>query len=417
MSNLSPLGRKLVNEIRRLASRRRNVYQALMSIANRLESRQGVEIIIPRLIQCEFQSNRGGTTLADLTWFYCRRCGSFINLGEAIRGGHVRNKEVTCPDCGEPVDQAYVYAPFPRSASPHPAGVIVHAFISNSIGSWCRLLRRYKRVKRTDKMRPLASLRYFCPDPREAQQRGCKYLQGNICTDGIVAMRGRGPLRFAPTALTDDITKPLSVAVYEVVGDKKPVKFSPELLPGIEEISLVKSVRVLQVTLCVLVGYPSCPNSFRIHHLFIEDGTIILPSRLLTTSGLVIKVKPEIMEKIEELPGQRRGPMELLHTLSHAFLSRIPILSGLESAEFGEALDIESGEVLIYDNAQGGIGGVEGLVSSRESINSLLMEARTSVECPLECPVACKACLFSDSCNMLNWYLDRHLLKEVMEWD
>jgi len=412
-SLLTALGNRLVREIERLGRSLLPLSQVARDIASRLRRRHRVEVIVPREVTCEPDVTRGAYSLVNLKWWWCRKCGHAEESWPQNRP--------TCPKCGHPLEQAFVYAPLPRAPINRPLSSCILP-IKRSLRFYCRQLRRHKLVRRESKMRPLASIRYYCPDPARAKQfrggRGCEYLDKSTgrCREGGLFVPSRGGLiRWAPTVLADDLTRPVSVSVYDYEPDQVcDVRFSSDLLPGIESIAFVRDVRVLQITLCVLVGAPWSWRGRRVPLPYYDDqGVLYLPARTIRTVGLLIKIKQEILS---ELRSNERRLRTLLHTLSHAFLSRVALASGLDESDFAEALWLDDGEVLIYDNALGGLGGVEGLIERGKLNDAYQVLVSDSVKCPLDCPRACKACLFSGACYMLNWDLDRHLLMEVMGW-
>ena len=145
-----------------------------------------------------------------------------------------------------------------------------------------------------------------------------------------------------------------------------------------------------------------------------EQEIYKLPTRLIRTKGLIIKID---RRRIEEAAGssELRRIWTAFHTLCHAFLAPLPRVSGLSARDFGEALSIPHNEIAVFDNSLGGLGGVEGVVEINSSGQARLhpnygFAVANSWDCPLRCMKACIACLYTDSCYMLNWNLDRNIL-------
>lgn len=412
--SLSRLGDMLVREIKELRQRYSNL-SPLEELERRLLTHQKIKFISPNTVECNFT-----TDSANLEWLHCRNCGKIINVNNVIRATNkinIKDKKINCA-CGKEVEQAYVYIIDPQEPIRVPINAEIISPLKDSTKSYCRILNDYKLVIRMDKLRPLASLRYFCPDRKRGHEKRCGHLRENgMCDDGNVSkLPKKGGLGYTLTMLNEDLTKPLSISVYTYAPDGnnlKNLEFSRILLPGVDELIFVKRIIVLQVTLCILAGHPHTPRNRRVCLIYRDrDDVILLPYRILTTSGLLIRINKDVLEKFSE-----QKCFELLHTLSHTFLSVIPIISGLEAREFGEAINSRDGEVIIYDNAEGSVGGIEGLVSAQENFDRMIIYARESVRCPLECPHACRGCLYSDACYMLNWRLNRKLLTEELEWE
>jgi len=413
MNMLTDLGLKLVKEIENLS------FPQLIRIRNdlirRLKEQHGIALIVPKKVNCRFSTSstpHSQQYLTNLSWFWCRNCGYIF----CLKGfKNMQGKKIKCPICNSNVQQAYVYAPHPKSIPYIPTMSTAIYPITSSIKIWCRRLEEYKRVKRTNLMRPIASLKYVCPNPSLATQKRCPYISSNsICKDGGIYAKQRTGIRWALTPLSEDITKPLSISIFRYNnGESRYIEH--KTLTGIEKMIFVENITVLQVTICAFVGHPFSHRRRRAPILYYdkESDVFYLPSRILKTNGLVIKVDSNIYNK---LLNDNEKRFELLHSISHAFLSRLPMVTGLEAYDFAEAINTEEGEILIYENSLGGIGGIEGILEE----NSLRIDyedmVRRSIQCPLECPRACKACLYSDSCYMLNWKLDRHLIQRVMRW-
>lgn len=409
--SLSSLGDMLLQEIRELRTQYLNL-SLLGEIERRLQSHRRIRFISPNSVECDFKTN-----FASLNWFYCRHCGNVLDVQS--NRINVKGRRINC-ECGKEIEQSYVYVINPKGPIKTQINTEVIASLRNSMKFYCRVLGKNKLVKRTNRLRPLASLRYFCPDPNKAQEKGCINLAENqICTEGAVFRAPAGGLEYSLSMLNEDLTKPLSVSIYAYSPEEKEeknikrLKFTKELLPGVEEIFFVKRIIILQVTLCILIGHPHTSRINRVCLLYRDkDDVILLPYRMLTTSGLLVKLNNDIQRKF-----RREECFDLLHTLSHTFLSVTPIVSGLEAKDFGEAINFNHNEIVMYDNAEGGVGGIEGLVSTQENFDRLIMYATESIRCPLECPKACRGCLYTDACYMLNWRLNRKLLIEGLGWE
>ena len=313
--------------------------------------------------------------IRPLEFFWCKSCGAIIHTTSS------RGVPDKCPECGGRLLQAPLFALFPRqtpkTAPPEPLRPIVSK------------PSRHIRLIQENYMRPLRSLKL---------KRGSQIQR---------VFGPRGVVPFAPVlSPTESLTKPLSISVFDY-SDAEVVEVEvPEEFKGIEGLFLLRNVRVLQVTLGIMIGHPRTSKRKRILKVMLDDqGRPLLPSRVLSTVGLLIRVKRSIIEKLD-----RNARLPLLHTLSHLFLVNIPLLSGLDAPEFGEAWDVEEGEVLVYDNVQGGIGGVESCVDGNKLHPNLIERVISSLLCPLECLRACRACLYSEACYLLNYFLDKEAI-------
>lgn len=98
-----------------------------------------------------------------------------------------------------------------------------------------------------------------------------------------------------------------------------------------------------------------------------------------------------------------------LHSLEHGLMNAAPAVTGLTQDEFGSDLKHESGEIVFYDNVQGGSGACRLLVDRR--LDRWLQVVRELSEChQVQCDDACRGCLFLPSrlCRKLNNDLDRY---------
>jgi DNA-directed RNA polymerase subunit RPC12/RpoP len=104
-----------------------------------------------------------------------------------------------------------------------------------------------------------------------------------------------------------------------------------------------------------------------------------------------------------------------LHSLKHALLNAAPAATGLVQDEFGANIDIDRGELIIYDNVQGGTGGCRLLVNRR--LSRWLEVTRELAECHhIQCDEACRGCIFLPSriCRRANHSLDRHTVLRLI---
>jgi hypothetical protein len=139
---------------------------------------------------------------------------------------------------------------------------------------------------------------------------------------------------------------------------------------------------------------------------FVNPNTgnyIGLVSRLETDAIVISALQPQYRDNLT------------LHSLKHALLNAAPAVTGLTQDEFGAYLQIQSGQLVFYDNVHGGTGGCR-LLSDRR-LNRWLQVARELAEChQVQCEDACRGCLFLPSriCHQGNSSLDRHRVLEVI---
>jgi hypothetical protein len=99
-----------------------------------------------------------------------------------------------------------------------------------------------------------------------------------------------------------------------------------------------------------------------------------------------------------------------LHSLEHGLMNAAPAVTGLTQQEFGSDLK-DDGQIVFYDNVQGGSGGSRLLADRR--LDRWLEVVRELAEChQVQCEDACRGCLFLPStlCNKLNNELDRNTI-------
>jgi hypothetical protein len=97
-----------------------------------------------------------------------------------------------------------------------------------------------------------------------------------------------------------------------------------------------------------------------------------------------------------------------LHSLKHALLNAAPAVTGLIQEEFGAHINVDRGELIIFDNVSGGSGGCRLLVDRR--LSRWLQVAHELAEChQVQCEDACRGCLFLPAriCRQGNNLLDR----------
>lgn len=386
----------------------------------------GLDVIIDKIRQGEFEFVRPhevkagfefkGT--ANLSLFWCQRCGYLGKKAQFRQQG----SRIICPICGSPARQSYVGAPSYRGArdireySGMEGDRYEVAPIYSAVDAWCRRDRRLKRLVVEDEERPMATLRFHCPDPKSS----CAYRQR--CRESALYFPAQEGARLIPSHLSEGLTKALVISVYEEKGGGERLAFSAEALPGIEEIKIA-DVKVYEVAVALLIGHPYARYSERRVALPIVDGVAQMLGRAIETEGIIFRLRQSAIERAQEALAERGfsvGGGEVAHSLAHVILNSLPHLSGLSPSEFSECLGVaeEGGrvlETLVYDNSIGGIGGVRSLKKDGSLNPDLYYYFVSGVECRRDCEVACRACLFFERCGMLNRMLNRHALAYIID--
>jgi len=356
------------------------------------------------------------TAKADLSYMRCPKCGKVYDLK--------RLEKPVCEQCGVPLVPAPIWAISGEEISSP------NRFIASNQEKIKLVIsvKDYTSDKRLDqgghppknlpwkitvedKSRPIASLKfeYKSTDQHKSILHNPSPIHKMFSYSYIISLMP-----------SESITKPVTITAFayrkESCTDVKPTAGS---LSGIEKILYCRDLEVLQATPVYRAGHPRVRNSLRVSVYDYEEesfygGKVIwVPARYFQTRGLVIKAENSSLEgALKKLGYREDGMWTALHTISHAFLVNLPQITGLEGGDFGEAISSSAGEVAVYDNSPGGLGGIEGVVDEREGTLKPNYEwsVRESHKCPLACTRACKACLFTESCFMLNWNLDRRIL-------
>ncbi len=414
---------KLLREIDRL----KNLGLIDSNTANTLREKielNMIEFIVPRKILCSFSAGKD----YRLNLFWCPRCGAlFSHLPRNMR----------CSKCDTLVNQAYVFAgqfSFKPPTSVSPERVLRP--ITADINSFCGRKRRLKSIVCTDLERPIESLAWACP----VEDLSCPYARREgryvLCVEDRYAKgkkggaRKSGPVRvrlwvrgllpinnlrihYIPTLPSEGMTKPISVALhYYNPASAEEIAFSKELLPGIEKIFFVSELSVVQFSLCYTVGPPTAPLRKKAVSLNYSENNIQILSRRMTTEGIVLKIKQEVIKKVGEESREQKNA--LFHTVSHAFLRPLPLFTGLDPNEFFESISPEDNEIAVFDNSPGGLGGIASMIDEGELSLDYQGKISKSWFCELGCYSACRACLFVENCGWINRSLKRQMLRYVV---
>lgn len=276
-----------------------------------------------------------------------------------------------------------------------------------------------ERITIEDKSRPLANL---------------KFVYNKSLVKDVSYFHRRANFDYLLTPMpSESITKPITITVFAYNEDScTEVKTTTGEFKGLSKIMFCNYLEVLQVTVGYRAGHPRTSRAQRVFVINMDKdrmGRAVyrLPARRITTRGLIIRVDTQILQDSVKKHGLNINLWTALHTISHAFLVSLPRITGLEGSDFGEAISTKNGEVAVFDNSMWGLGGVEGVVRVSDMYNfdkfvdrqSLVLDpnyewsVRESYKCQLACLKACRACLYTDSCFMLNYKLDRKVLMSL----
>jgi len=380
------------------------------NIANALLGRRSairVQLFVPSQVAASTR-----TRLADLSYARCANCGRVYNLNaypDLLRSPR-------CGNCGGPLVAAPLWAITARGV-PRPnrrITTIQGIKLVLSVKEYTRARVRIQgdqiptRIRINDRSRPIATLEF-----RYGSQA---HEPSPVHRTGVF----RYWLSLMPS---ESITKPVTITAFAYrESDCVEIGTTAGPLPGVSRILYCNDLEVLQATLVYRAGHQRSSGGTRVAVLDMQQspvyGTAVVrvPARYIRTRGLVVRVNEEHVRRVlRELDYRATDTWIALHTICHAFLVNLPQITGLEGFDFGEAISTNTNEIAVYDNSLGGLGGVEGVVdtTNRVLVPNYEWSVRDSYNCPLACTRACKACLFTDSCFMLNWRLDRRILERL----
>jgi len=357
-----------------------------------------VELAVPKEVRCSSQ-----TVMVKTNLVRCRRCGKITDI---VSSAQIVSRP-RCPSCGSETVPSPIWA---ITTTPLIQTVLtedsrVPLVLSLEDYSQQRQLGRVTRCYISNLSRPITGLR----------------IDTTQTTNQTIDPHHRlGSFRYSLSmSPTEGMVRPISITAfaYEEEGCSKVSPIGGEL-NGIEEVLFCRGLEVLQVTPAYRIGHPRFSSSYRVPVVSYSRNSrrYVLFTRHFRTDGLIIKADRQALLEAAEAAGipEAQRFWTALHTLSHAFLVKLPQATGLEGASFSEALSVPYSEIAVFDNSPGGLGGTEGvLITGERALNlnpNFELFLRRAWDCPLACLRACKACLFSDSCYMLNWRLDRRVL-------
>jgi len=384
-----------------------NIKEALIEVLQKMKEDR-VKIRIPENVVNVTKHGEVG----DFSYFRCPNCG------------YIANQPGYCPKCRRPLIHAYVGVPvdFGGATSPSKVGQyrgdVDNPFIlpvTKIRSIYCPVIRQsggLKGLASLSRKRPLQSLAFVCPyDNIECKYRG----PGNPprCLHGAeegqqiqVFFPSVGGIKRVPVLPSEGFTKPYTKTVFSEV----------EIVENLNELSQFYEARfgrfrIWTITMFYLLGSNYTPRRSR-KPLFEEDseGNLVFSGRSMETEGLLLvldwnKVK-EVVNRVKSYK-VFADEYTVAHSVAHVALKAVVQLTGLSFTEFGEAVYVDKqngiAEVLIYDDAPGGIGGVRAVVDAKPDFADYLL--LNSERCPRSCRQACRACLYVENCNSLNFNL------------
>lgn len=394
------------------------------------------------------QYRDGNNIVEGLEWYQCPRCGYVFKI---ISGDN------RCPKCGATAIPLFVGVAKPeRAVQPYVGARGGFALISSvavNKGTYrlleCPLKKKRlgrgivsRGIKSSDPQRPIMSLRAVCyVDSVRGGREHCSYYDpaSHFCTynGGRIYFSFALPLSnttVVPVRPSEELTKPFIVTVHSIGREEQPD--GSVLLRNFKEVlsdpDLVEDVKFGEVTVWELqlfytVGPPTTSRYYRVPVLYSDIGLSSnlqykIPGRKLVTKGLYVRLNfnalTKITEEVNKAAPIRLNEFTVVHSLSHVLLNAVVNTAGVSEEEVSESIFFtmrhREAEIVIYDNAPGGVDGVGAAVRNfPDLIYRLFYSARV---CPRRCRSACRACLFSTSCTYANTRLSWIAAYRLMNW-
>jgi len=404
----------------------------------------------------------------QLNAFICTRCGlTKLNYFPS------EAKPPLCPNCNVEMVQAPIFVPYVQGTKYPLDASHDKALIGTHLGSrnlrrrvLCPLDRREPRgIKILDPQRPIRSMAWICPKNLQEKYSECPYRREYITSYGtrelvccydpddrkhnyisrrcekegylpisvgireailrriLSAVRRGIDIHFQPHLPVDGVAKPLVISVFHADSNSLKKVDAPLIyrrLGSYVDIYYAEKMEIFQGAIGVRVGLPESPTRTRVFIPYLEQegGSTVfrIYYRKFETSGIIVKADVQRLINVGK-ENVREKAEELVHTLLHAIIKHIPLFTGIEAQKFFEAIDLsgrDKGVVIgaVYDNSEGTKGATKQILSGSELKRDLELLVLESVNCPLNCQYACRACLFLERCIWLNRGLNRHLLRE-----
>lgn len=349
----------------------------------------------------------------ELETFMCDNCFRFFRGISFIHG--INNFIFECPNCGDILSQAPILVRSKkgkeeRTNPPMVTYIRANKKVCPNCGKedWLGLTSRNPE-------QPMGSLTWVCVHCKKDVSPLETFKFGN-----------------RPQQPTENLTKGITVGIAKA-EEMLPIKIEGFLKKDMcNGIFYANRVVVSQVTWGYKLGqyenidYKTFPNNQYY-------------GRQFETQGIVIDLNPQIYEKAKEYlkklyvednelyeefmkdieskdPEMKELQLKrwVLHTLKHALLVYMPVITGLPNQEFSGSYDLDKNRVIIYDNQEGGIGGCQKLWKNQDNLIDLLDLITDSIE-KCDCRNKCPKCILLDTCGEINQALNRHLLVPLFE--
>ena len=343
-----------------------------------------------------------GQMTDELGMIRCSKCGYLTDTR------HMREEK--CPKCSSKMVQAPILISTQRERRRRRPPKIFLPIRSRK----CRLHNVWMHLISTDPAHPMGSLKTYCTQC--GIDRASKYFYGG----------------YQPIVPTTNVIQGLTVDDATIKEESKELKFSSlDDLRYIDRSFIGKKIEVYQVT----VGY--CITRYHYNYVFpFQDGKVVY-SRKFETNGFAMKLDPKIYQVAKDHLGtlfahepeyfqrferdlnkvpalyQEQLRRWVLHSLEHALLAMLPLITGLDYAKFTGSYDTERNLVIIYDNEYGGIGGCRSILSE-EIFDRYLSATKRNIE-RCDCRNRCPNCIATSYCGELNNALNRHLLAPIFD--
>ena len=349
----------------------------------------------------------------ELETFMCDNCFRLFRGIYAIEG--INNFTFKCPTCHEMLSQAPVLVRSKKSKEERTdRPMVTHIRANKKVCPHCHKEDWLGLTSRNPEQ-PMGSLTWVCVHCKKDVAPLETFKFGN-----------------RPQEPTENLTKGITVGITK----------AEELMPFKIEAFLKKDmcngafysdkVIVSQVTWGYKLGqyenvdYKTFPNNQYY-------------GRQFETQGIVIDLNPKIYEEAKEYlkklyaedsemyedfikdiehedPEMKEMQLKrwVLHTLKHALLVYMPVITGLPHREFSGSYDLDKNRVIIFDNQEGGIGGCQKLWKNPDNLINLLDLITDAIE-KCDCRSKCPKCILLDTCGEVNQALNRHLLVPLFE--
>jgi len=345
----------------------------------------------------------------ELESFMCDNCNNFLRGISFVKG--VNHFKFLCPKCGQHLSQAPLLIRSRKIKEDRRNTPIVTYLRANKkkcpscgIEDWLGLVI-------TDPEQPMGSLKWIC--------KHCNNIVGPLETFKF---------GYKPQEPTENLTKGITVSLAHVESSTlNPIEVKDFLNKKMcKGIFYSEKVVVSQVTWGYKLGqyenirYKTYGRQFNTEGLIFELNPEVYQASLEYLKKLYVEDEElynRFLKDIENTDPEMKE-MQLkrwvLHTLKHALLMYLPIITGLPHREFGGSYDLDNNRVIIYDNQEGGIGGCQKLWNDSNTLMDLLDLITGSIE-GCDCRSKCPRCILLDTCGEVNQALNRHLLVPLFE--